>query len=70
VATKNLLGAGDTYRFGVTGSPVTNVVQWWADDLSVSTVGWIGPTGIAPSVGVTPAPLVVPPLATIQASTW
>jgi hypothetical protein len=57
VATKNLLGAGDTYRFGVTGSPVTNVVQWWADDLSVSTVGWIGPSGVAAVAG--PVPVVV-----------
>jgi hypothetical protein len=56
-ATQNLGGAGGTYRFGISGTPLANVASWWSDDMSVSTVGWIGPTAAAAPTGP-PAPFV------------
>jgi hypothetical protein len=66
-ANKSLGGAGNTWRFGVTGTPVANVASWWADDLSVSTVGWIGP--ITPAAPV-PRELLLVNQAIQRASAW
>jgi hypothetical protein len=50
--TINTTGSVDTYNFGVSSS-TANVAEYWEDDIGVSNVGYLGPSGSLPPPPIT-----------------